>query len=195
MNTALAWINDLMTWLGKWVPRMLLIQPTHRGIRFGPRGRAKEVGPGLILYWPITHAVLQIPITTQSLELSGQCLPATGRGEAAENELAVIPQIFLVSAAVQFCVMDAVKAATSVLHLHALVDNRAKSAIARHFDVTDDWLKSASADLSAELAPYGVQLERLDLTQSGRGLAVKNVSDWSYSDSTNGTHQLDRDRR
>jgi hypothetical protein len=183
MTAALSWVNDLVQWLGRWVPRLVLVEPTHRGVRFGPRGSAREVGPGLVVYWPITHVLLQVPVTTQSIQLSTQVLPCVA-------DAGVIPRVMLCSAALQFRVASAVAASTRALSLHALVDNRAQAAIARHVGNEADrpaWAAAVLFDLRLELEPFGVVVERLDFTQNGIGVALKNVSDWNYADRQTGT--------
>lgn len=183
MTGGLAWLNDLMVWLGRWIPRLLLIHPTHRGVRFGPTGFAREVGPGLVLYWPISHVIIEVPITTQSVQLCAQLLPA----ERVAGEF--LPRVTICGAAIQFRVVDAVRAATSALNIHAVIDNRASAAIMRHVALAPtlkDWAAAVCVDLAQEMANYGVHLERLDFTQVGVGVALKNLSDWSYSDGTDG---------
>jgi regulator of protease activity HflC (stomatin/prohibitin superfamily) len=187
MSGALTWLNDLMVWLGRFIPRLLLIPPTHRGVRFGPRGGTREIGPGLIIYWPITHQVLLMPVTTQSIQLSSQLLQCTGPSDR------IVPWVTVVAAAIQFRVVKPIEAATRALSLHALVDNRASAALAKHFVHDLDasiWLTKASEELRIELQAYGVTLERLDITQFGTGVALKNLSDWSYADSIDGKHVL-----
>ena len=184
MTAALSWLNDIAAWLGRWVPRMVLIEPTHRGVRFGPRGSAREVGPGLVVYWPITHALHEVAITTRSIQLSAQLLPYDGAADS------VIPRVTVCAAAIQFRTEDAVKAATRVLNIHALVDNRACAAIARHLDhraSPNEWAAVVLEELKAELRPYGVIAERLDFTQNGVGVALKQLSDWNYTDNVTGT--------
>jgi hypothetical protein len=165
---ALTWLNDLVQWLGRWVPRLVLVEPTHRGVLFGPKGSARECGPGLVLYWPITHALTLVAVTTQSVQINAQALPLKDEGS-------LIPRVLLCAAAV---------------HAHALVDNRTQAAIARHRDEHGadrlNWIGAARLDLVEELAPFGFVIERLDITQSGTGMALKNVSDWSYSDQPGG---------
>jgi regulator of protease activity HflC (stomatin/prohibitin superfamily) len=181
---ALTWLNDLVQWLGRWVPRLVLVEPTHRGVLFGPKGSARECGPGLVLYWPITHALTLVAVTTQSVQINAQALPLKN------DDGGLIPRVLLCAAAVQFRVDDPVAFATKALHAHALVDNRTQAAIARHRDEYGDdrlkWIGAARLDLVEELAPFGFVIERLDITQSGTGMALKNVSDWSYSDSAGG---------
>ena len=181
--TALSWINDLVQWLGRWVPRLVLIEPTHRGVLFGPRGSAREVGPGLVTYWPITHALVLVPITTQSVQLSAQVLPYVDDG-------ALIPRVLLCAAAIQFRIERPVEATTNALHVLALVDNRSQAALARHIARRDDlvdWAQATLSDLRADMVPFGLVIERLDFIHHGTGVAIKNVSDWNYSDMANGT--------
>jgi hypothetical protein len=183
MTNAVAWLNDLMQWLGRWVPRLVMVEPTHRGVLFGPRGSARQVGPGVVVYWPISHALVQVPVTTQSIQLSAQVMPF-------EGDTGMLPRVHLRAAAVQVRVHDAVKAATRALHIFALVDNRAQAAIARFFELRDDpsdWARAAAQDLNGELEQYGVTVERLDFTQHGVGVALKNIADWNYSDHAAGT--------
>lgn len=180
--TALAWLNDLVQWFGRWVPRLVLIEPTHRGVRFGPRGSAREVGPGLIVYWPITHGLVRVPVTTQSTQLSAQVLP---HADGAE----IIPRIHLCAAAVQFRVTDPVRAATRSLNVHAVIDNRSQAAIARHVGARSDrdhWAQLVVADLRSELDRFGVEVERLDFVNQGTGVALKNIADWNYTDNLKG---------
>lgn len=184
MSAGFEWLNQLMTWLGRWIPRLLLIAPTHRGVRFGPTGRACEVGPGLVLYWPISHQIVQLPVTTQSVQLCAQLLPLDG---APDGDL--LPKVRICAAAIQYRVVDPLKAALGALNLHALVDNRASAAVARHACLSGSplhWAEQAKAEVHDELAPYGVEIERLDFTQSGIGVALKNISDWTYSDTADG---------
>lgn len=185
MNGTLSFLNDLAQWLGRWIPRLVLIEPTHLGVLFGPRGDARQVGPGLIWYWPITHALVNVPVTTQSLQLSSQILP-----NDADVDDGLLPRVLLCAAAVQFRTFDAVKVATKALHTHALVDNRASAAIARHVSHRKNlanWAEAVVADLAGELAPFGVVVDRLDFTQHGSGVALKNISDWNYADAAAGT--------
>jgi hypothetical protein len=180
---ALSFLNDLAQWLGRWVPRLVLIQPTHRGVLFGPRGGARELSPGLRIYWPITHVLVLVPVTVQSVVLSSQVLPVKDAGE-------IIPRVLLCAQAVQFRVTDPVRCATKSLHTFSLIDNRASAAVARHLSLRDDldaWSDAVVADLKVELKPFGVVIERLDFTQIGQGVAMKNVADWNWSDNSSGT--------
>jgi hypothetical protein len=103
---------------------------------------------------------------------------------------AFVPRVTVCAAALQFKVVHAVQAATRALHLHGLVDNRAQAAIARHLATNADpadWADAAFRELRGELMRFGIDVERLDFTQRGTGVALKNISDWSYGDNAAGT--------
>src|SRR3954469_15643041 len=126
MGTALAWLNDLIQWLGRWIPRLVLVHPTHRGVRFGPRGGAVEVGPGLTFYWPMTHDLVQVAVTTQSIQLCGQILPIG-------DDTGLLPRVALLTLNLQFRIVNVVEAATEILNFHALVSNRAQALATKHW--------------------------------------------------------------
>jgi hypothetical protein len=185
MSAALSWLNDLIQWLGRWIPRLVLIHPTHRGVRFGPSGRAVAVGPGLIVYWPITHDLIEVPVTRQSLQLCGQTLPM------ADDHAALIPRVTVCTLNLQFSISDPVKAATRILNFHAVVANRAQALAAAYWMRAADkngtgWLLNAARDLALEMEEYGIDLTALDVAGLGTGVILKNISDWSYSDNSNG---------
>lgn len=191
MSGAFEWLNKFFSWLARWFPRFVLIPPTHRGVRFGPRGGCKKTGAGIVVYWPITHQLLQVPITTQSIQLSSQILPSNQKAFG-------IPCALICAAAIQFKIKDVVLATTSALHVHALVDNRSSAAISKHFDPDkdiSDWIVLAQASLTKELELYGITLERLDLTHRTHGLALKQMADWNYSDHVDGSNPLSLERR
>lgn len=183
MSSALAWLNDLAQWFGRWFPRLTLVHPTHRGVRFGRGGSVKEVGPGLVFYWPMIHDLVQVPVTTISFQTNSQTLWL----EASSDGM--VPIVAVIGNAIQFKVTDPVKAAVAALSFHAIVDNRVQAAVAKHWrgDLEDmSWCAAAHAEAAESLVPYGIALQRLDPTSLGRGCALKNLADWSYSDSQDG---------
>ena len=185
MANALAWLNDIMQWLGRWFPRLTLVLPTHRMVLCGLGGKASLRGPGLVMHWPITQKPIMVPVVTQSIELSSRCLWIKPDGS-------VFPKVSFYSVAVQFKVTDPVMAATRALSFHALVDNRVQSAIVSEWDRNTDLpmasiVRGATPEINSALAEYGITLERCDLTSSGDGIAHKALADWSYTDQQNGT--------
>lgn len=186
MTAALAWVNDLVQWLGRWVPRLVLVAPTHRGVRFGPRGQALAKGPGLVWYWPMIHELIEVPVTLQSIQLCGIQLPITDTG-------GLLPRVAIATLNIQFQVRDAVKASVRVLNFHALVGNRAQAiavALWPGFDGDRNaWLAASHVALANELESKGIEVVALDIAGVGIGVAVKNISDWSYADNVHGARE------
>ena len=169
-----------MQWIGRFVPRLTLIHPTHKAVLFGPRGGAKARGPGLVFYWPITHSMVVIPVTTQSLQFNSQVLPNDDNVTISSIN---IPTVFICAVAVQYRVHDPVLFSTKALDMHALVENRTKAVIAKQHINNILYIENTEkSTLHTELLPYGITLESLDVIQHGTGLYIKNAGDWCYSD-------------
>lgn len=184
MTGALAWLNDLAQWIGRWFPRLTIIHPTHCGVRFGRRGSAVAVGAGLIFYWPLIHDLIEVPVTTISYQTCAQTLPC------GQSFGAILPRNATVACAVQFRIVDPIIASVKALNFHAIVDNRVRACIAEAWPSDGfeqrQW-RDAARDKAAEtLKTYGIEIEHLDVTDIGYGCTLKNLSDWSYSDSTDG---------
>jgi len=162
-----------------------MVPPTHRGVRFGPRGDAVERGPGLVAWWPLIQQLIRIPVTTQSLQISARCMIH----DAGDG---LIPRVEICALAVQYRVDEAVRAATRCLDLHALVDNRAQAAMARAWAGLDRGSVETAAEtarrrLTESLATYGLVVERVDVTHAGLGIAVLSFDSWGYNDDSQGT--------
>lgn len=187
MSNALVWLNDLFQWLGRWIPRLTLIHPTHQGVKFGPRGRTQKVGPGLVVYWPMTHDLIQIPITTQSIQLPGQIL---WEESSRDSGVAVFPRSLVCVLNLQFSVSDPVIAATRVLHFHALLQNRATALAAIAWRDRDpsaiDWLAQAKDQLKSEMEQYGLAIQNFEIAGMSMGVTIKNFYDYSWNDEANG---------
>lgn len=184
MTGALAWLNDLAQWIGRWFPRLVIVHPTHCGVRFGRKGSAVAVGAGLIFYWPLIHDLIEVPITTISYQTCAQTLPALQMAGA------MFPRNATVACAVQFRIIDPIVASVKALNFHAIVDNRVRACIAEAWseDCLErrEWLAPARAAAVSALKDYGIEIEHIDVTDISFGCTLKNLSDWSYSDGTDG---------
>jgi regulator of protease activity HflC (stomatin/prohibitin superfamily) len=88
VESALAWIGQIAAWIGHWVPRWIVVVPTHACVKyegfFLPRRlrvrhggfdgemRITAKGPGLFWYWPATTRVDDYPTAYQSDDLKSQ---------------------------------------------------------------------------------------------------------------------------
>lgn len=99
MESALAWIGKLAEWIGQWIPRWVIINPTHGGIKytgfmiplsyrrscaraltaigydcghFDGAMRVTPLPPGIHFYWPATTSYDHYPTVLQVDDLRSQ---------------------------------------------------------------------------------------------------------------------------
>lgn len=69
----LDWLAAIMDRIGSVFPRILLVKKTHRAVKFSG-SKAKELAPGLHMWWPIVSEVEEIPVARQTVNLPTQVL-------------------------------------------------------------------------------------------------------------------------
>lgn len=77
MESALAWIGQLAEWVGRFIPRLVILIPSlgavkYTGTRKGMRVRACE--PGLHVYWPLVTVWDVYPTVRQTDDLRTQTI-------------------------------------------------------------------------------------------------------------------------
>lgn len=162
MNFGLEWLNDVMRWLGRWLPHWDVCEPTHAGVKFRASlirsgVRTTEIKPGLYWYWPVTTRAYVIPVVRQSVDLPSQSLDT------------IDGVSMLVSTALVYEVVDVVQALTKNYDVgDTIKEIGAASAVEsvvgrKHKDLRDAFadgliekeLKSAARKL---LKPYGIKV-------------------------------------
>lgn len=162
MTNAFAWLNDLMTWLGRWVPRILLVRASHEGVRFGRRGEVVRLRPGIHVYWPIVHEVELVSMALRTLETAAQVTDGD-----------------IKSVVVTYRIVDAVAVARDLYDFSSQIDMRAKAHIAGH---DKDAILSLTDSLRVEFEPLGIHINTAAYTQRSWCIPLKNLQDW-------GTHE------
>lgn len=84
MSFGLEWLNDLVLWLARLIPRWDVCEPTHRVVKLTgsilasligqQRMRVRTIEPGLYWYWPVRSRVIKYPVVRQSVDLTSQSL-------------------------------------------------------------------------------------------------------------------------
>lgn len=162
--TGFTWLNELMVWLGRWVPRVLLVKAGEAALWCGPKGRARELLPGLYVYWPITTDVTVLSTKRRTIEMCGQI---NGREVVA------------------LVVTWRITSARAILTWNspaANIDDRSAAAVARHYraDVVTAALADAVLlDLRREFGPSGINIEMADVAQRAPIRALRLMNDWA----------------
>jgi len=76
MDAALGWIGDFIRYLARLVPRLQLVRVTERAVKF-TKAKAREVGPGLHWWWPVTTEMDVYPVVRQIVSLEQQMIQTT----------------------------------------------------------------------------------------------------------------------
>jgi regulator of protease activity HflC (stomatin/prohibitin superfamily) len=71
---ALDWISEAARWLASWIPRLLIVLATERGVRFRHGNVVSILEPGLRVYWPIVTKVRVVNVMRSVQNLSTQTL-------------------------------------------------------------------------------------------------------------------------
>jgi regulator of protease activity HflC (stomatin/prohibitin superfamily) len=77
MESAFAWIGQLVDWVGQFFPRWVIIRATHGGVKFVRGSKIVPLAPGWHLYWPLTTELLTYPTARQAADLRTQTLMTT----------------------------------------------------------------------------------------------------------------------
>lgn len=74
MEGALAWISELVNWLGQFIPRWEIVDTTHGAVKFVRGSKVVALGPGWHIYWPVTTKFETYPIARQASDLRTQTI-------------------------------------------------------------------------------------------------------------------------
>jgi regulator of protease activity HflC (stomatin/prohibitin superfamily) len=77
MGNALAWIGQIVEWVGRFIPRWVIMDTTEGAVKFVCGKNAKGLGPGIHWYWPATTTLVMYPTARQADNLRTQTLVTT----------------------------------------------------------------------------------------------------------------------
>lgn len=165
----LSWLNDLMVWLARWIPRATLIKAGEVALWFGPRGRTKALIPGWYVYWPITSDILVMSTKRRTIEMCGQ---VHGRE--------------VVALVIQWRVVSAL-AALAWNNIPANIDDRSAAHLTQAYDPdrsSDDLATIVRDRLRSEFASDGIAIEAVDVAQRGPIRTFRMMNDWATHEAT-----------
>lgn len=162
MTSGFVWLNELMAWLGKWVPRILLIKVGNDGVKFGPGGSVESLAPGLHIYWPITHEVVVVSTRPRTSEINAQ-----------------VHGTEVIALMVAYRVAAPLRTLTQLNDVSAYLDDQAQASLRRHHN-DPDLERAIQVELAAIFAVAGVEVSQVSVIQRGPCITLKNLSDWAH---------------
>lgn len=172
METAFAWIGQIASWIGAFVPRWVILDTTEAAVKY-VKGVPQLCGPGQIhWFWPVTTSWVTYPIARQTDRLETQTM------ETKDGKT------FIVAGTITYSVTDLMALVPTTHSPSATVIELAASAV--HDICCDyDWdelqAKQRKGTLKTELkneaqkqlADYGVKVIKLQLTSLARARVFK----------------------
>jgi len=117
MNGAFEWIGYIADWLGRFIPRWVILDTTEGGIKFKGGDDPVFCAPGIHWYWPIRSTLHVHPIVRQTDRLETQTM---------ESKDGIT---FIVSATITYTISDLLTLVTTTHSPLTTVVDIAMSAI------------------------------------------------------------------
>ncbi len=167
MSAPLQFLNDFFTWLVTYFPNLELMQANYGGVRFLPKGKVKEIKPGLYVYWPLTTAVVELQIKRQSIEVQQELTTRDG-------------VTVMVKTVIVFTVEDVMKALVETCDFDDTTEEMGQkgtvhAVMSRDFNqILADMVKSndirneVTQGARSALRPFGVKVEDAFISSFGK---------------------------
>ncbi len=172
MDAAFAWIGELMSWVGSFIPTWVHVECWEVSVAVKRGDRVKALGPGVHWYWPYWTTVHRRAANRQTKLVRSQEL-------LTKDNVAIAAGCM-----VRYRIGDGVKALVETDDVEGAIDDETMAALCAF--VTQSNLadiqktrSSANTQLTNKtreaLKRYGVEVERTQLTVFTRGTTLIHV--------------------
>lgn len=173
MDSAFAWIGNLMEWLGAFIPRVKIVRSTHAGVRFRHGKHAKEVLPGIHIYWPIVTEMEITPVVRQTRNLPSQSLLTKDAKQVVVGGVVVyLIQDIVATLSKNWDVTDTITDVTMVAITEVITTHDLQFLLE---NLTGEVQKKLTQVARKKLKKYGVKVYWTALTDFSTALIIKNI--------------------
>ena len=175
MDSAFAWIGNIVEWLGRLIPRIEIVRATHAGVKFVRGRKVKKMPPGLHVYWPITTEVCQIPAARQTHNLCTQTLMTKDR------------QAIIIGVVVVYSITDIVQALSDNWDVSDTISDITQTAVVSVVATTDLEIILSTITEKVEheltkatrerLKQYGVKVHKCAVTDFAPSQVIRVIAD------------------
>lgn len=74
LDNAFAWLQSITDWLGRFIPRWVVVNPTEGACKYVRGSRVVVCGPGIHWYWPVVTEWQDYPTARQTDRLEAQTM-------------------------------------------------------------------------------------------------------------------------
>lgn len=173
MNAAFAWLGEVMNWIGKWFPRLIIVRSTHAGVRFRHGKTTSALEPGLRVYWPLVTEVEIVPTARQTHNLPTQAL-LTKDGHRVVVSGVVVYKVndIVATIARNWDVSDTLND-ISMVAITKIVTTHTLEYLLEH--LTDEVQQKLTAETRRRLRRYGLSVYWTAMTDFAECIIIKNI--------------------
>ena len=177
MEAAFAWIGAIADWIGRFVPRFIIVRSTHAGVKFRHGRTPIALRPGLRFYWPLVTEAEVIPVTRQTHTLPTQALlTSDGRRVVVSGIVVYRIKDIVATLARNWDISDTLNDLTMVAITHVVTTHTLDYLLAHLNDEVQEKLTKVTRK---KLHAYGVSVYWTALTEFAECMVVKCVADSS----------------
>ena len=173
METAFAWLGEIMNWFGKWFPRLLIVRSTHAGVRFRHGSKPSPLFPGLRVYWPLVTEVEVIPTARQTHNLPTQALTLDAKKVVVSGVVIYKINDIVATIARNWDVSDTLND-ISMVAITQIVTTHSLQYLLEH--LTNEVQEKLTRETRHRLRRYGVYVYWTALTDFSECVVIKNIS-------------------
>jgi regulator of protease activity HflC (stomatin/prohibitin superfamily) len=184
MESALAWIGQIAEWIGRFIPRLVIMPSNMGGVkyigRFGSM-RVEAMPPGLHVYWPLVTEVETYPTARQTDNLPTQTISTSDGKTVAIAGLAtyevadilmLLPTTFQPDKAISEITLTAIHDVASRMTWEELQSEQRRGTL-------ETKLRNAARK---QLEEYGVRVIRVQLTDLAPARVLKVIQSVTQDD-------------
>lgn len=181
MDSALAWIGQIAEWVGKLIPRLMILDTTEGAVKYVRGSRPVFCGPGLHWYWPIVTTWSPSATARQADRLQAQTIVTTD------------DKTIVVAAIIVYTVTDLLTLLTTTYHAQTCVADITLTSVhdvccqmsweelkaEQRRGTLDTKLKNAA---QRQLREYGVNVVKVMLTDLAPARVLKLLQSMSQQE-------------
>jgi len=163
VESAFAWLNQLIEAVLQLFPRIKVVRATHGGVKWVRGHKVKAIGPGLHIYWPLTTDMEVIVTARQTLAIPDQVLTTQDGTKVVVKALVVykIPDVVRAIGRVNWDVDTTVNDLTQAAVVRVVATHTFKEIMA---GVADELLtRTLTREVRKELRQFGVYVSNCRL--------------------------------
>tara|TARA_R110000824_G_scaffold269318_2_gene457860 strand:+ start:2061 stop:2612 length:552 start_codon:yes stop_codon:yes gene_type:complete len=174
MFTYLEWLGELVKVIGDLIPRRILVEPTHKGVKFKGMHTTLLLLPGRYWYIPFFSTYYLMPVVKQSLY-------------TLEQDLTTLDgQPLKLKSVVSYEITDVVTAIAKAYEVTDQIDDESMGLICRYVarktlqELMDDRIKmnrEITRLVNSRMKEYGITVRRVQITSfiSGRSILHSGI--------------------